>query len=72
MPKNHPQRNIRVKTKLAFDVNLKILKLIDIVSGLRKLNHTTRTKIQTIAIIPINLRIMIILIHCFCLRLPSY
>ncbi len=65
MPKNHPLRNIREKTKLAFDVNLKILKLIDIVSGLRKLNHITRTKTQTIAIIPINLTIMILLIHCF-------
>ena len=66
MPKNHPQRNIRVKTKLAFDVNLKILKLIDIVSGLRKLNHMTRIKTQTIAIIPMNLTIMILLIYCFC------
>ena len=66
MPKNHPQRNIRVKTKLAFDVNLKILKLIDIVSGLRKLNNMTRIKTQTIAIIPMNLTIMIILIHYFC------
>ena len=65
MPKNHPQRNIRVKTKLAFDVNLKILKLIDIVSGLRKLNNMTRIKTQTIAIIPMNLTIMIILIHYF-------
>ena len=66
MPKNHPQRNIRVKTKLAFDVNLKILKLIDIVSGLRKLKNMTRIKTQTIAIIPMNLTIMIILIHYFC------
>ena len=66
MPKNHPQRNIRVKTKLAFDVNLKILKLIDIVSGLRKLNNMTRINTQTIAIIPMNLTIMIILIHYFC------
>ena len=66
MPKNHPQRNIKVKTKLAFDVNLKILKLIDIVSGLRKLNNMTRIKTQTIAIIPMNLIIMILLIHYFC------
>ncbi len=66
MPKNHPQRNIRVKTRLAFDVYLKILKLIDIVSGLRKLNHMTRTRTQIIAIIPMNLTIMILLIYCFC------
>tara|TARA_Y100000748_G_scaffold178714_1_gene149729 strand:- start:1031 stop:1237 length:207 start_codon:yes stop_codon:yes gene_type:complete len=64
-PKNHPQRNISEKTRLAFDVNLKILKSIDIVSGLRKLNHMTRIKTQTIAIIPMNLTIMILLIHCF-------